>query len=84
MGFAEPGVAAGSVFVCVVIGGESAGLAAFFEAAFDGFFAFFFCGFLFLLEAFFNCSVVLFVIELVEIVCFTLHGRWFCCFTTVV
>jgi hypothetical protein len=41
---------------------------------FDGFFSFFLSGLLFLAEGFFDGSIVLFVIELAEVIRFSLHA----------
>src|SRR6202012_2158542 len=61
------------VFHRVGFGDCGAGLAFFFKVFFYRFFSFLLCGLLFLAEGFFDGSVVLFVIELAEIVRFTLH-----------
>ena len=75
------GGSGGSDAACVFDGGEgvrgftgdgllAAGLAAFFEKALDGLFAFFFCGLLFLAEGFFDGAIAFLIIEFAEIVGF--------------
>ena len=51
-----------------------AGLAFFFKMTLDGCFSLFFLSFLFLAESFLDGSIVLFVIELAEIIRFSLHA----------
>ena len=49
-------------------------LSLFFSFLFSGFFSFFLSGLLFLAKAFFDGSIVLFVIELAEVIRFSLHA----------